>query len=324
MAENHRRLWILPVAVAALVAAAIPRPAAAATALSVGEANAIADNIMPLALGDDLGIFKKHGLDLKLVELGGGSKLAQAMAAGSIDIGLGSGTEMALMAKGAPSRAVCETSGPVSFFGIGVPWDSPIKSLEDLKGKTIGVSSLGSLTNWLADELARSEGWGEKGVTVVPLGGSAAAIVAAFRTHQLDAAMGTTTEFLAFEREKTGRLLASVSRYEGNAASGIIEASNRLIASDPAAIRAFIAAWLETVAFIRAHKAETVTFEAALSHFDEQVMADEYDLTIGMFTEDCRFDAQSLATLARSFVDLKLLDRAPDMSKLYTEEFLPK
>jgi ABC-type nitrate/sulfonate/bicarbonate transport system substrate-binding protein len=304
--------------------AAGPAPASAATALTVGEANATADNIMPLTVGDDLGIFKKHGLELKIIELGGGSKMAQAMAAGSIDIGLGAGTELALMAKGAPALAVCETSGPVSFFGVGVPWDSPIKSLADLKGKTIGVSSLGSLTEWLAHELANKEGWGERGVTTVALGGSAAAIVAAFRVHQVDAAMGTTTEFLSFEERQAGRLLASVSSYEGNAASGIIEASNHLIATDPDAIRAFIAAWLETIDYVRTHKADTVKRESVIGHFDEQIMDHEYDLTIGMFTKDCRFDAESLATLKRSFVALKLLDSEPDMSKLYTEEFLPK
>jgi transposase len=44
----------------------------------------------------------------------------------------------------------------------------------------------------------------------------------------------------------------------------------------------------------------------------------------GMFTKDCKFDAESLATLKRSFVDLKLLATPPDMSALYTEAFLPK
>src|SRR6185436_5877924 len=115
-----------------------------------------------------------------------------------------------------------------------------------------------------------------------------------------------------------------VSSYEGNAASGIIEVSNRLIAADPGAVRAFIAAWLETIDYVRTHKAETVKLESAIGNFDEQIMAHEYDLTIDMFTKDCRFDAESLATLKRSFVALKLLDNEPDMSKLYTEEFLPK
>jgi hypothetical protein len=37
-----------------------------------------------------------------------------------------------------------------------------------------------------------------------------------------------------------------------------------------------------------------------------------------------RTDAESLTTLKRSFVDLKLLAAPPDMSALYTEAFLPK
>ena len=41
---------------------------------------------------------------------------------------------------------------------------------------------------------------------------------------------------------------------------------------------------------------------------------------IGMYVNDCRFDAESLATLKSSFVELKLLDSEPDMSKLYTEQ----
>lgn len=185
------------------------------------------------------------------------------------------------------------------------------------------MSSLGSFTDWLAHELANKQGWGGEGVTIVALGGSAAAITAAFRVHQIDAAMGTTTEFLAFEQKEAGRLLASVSSYEGNAASGIIEASSRLIASDPGAVRAFIAAWLETIGYVRTHKAETVKRESAIGDLDERIMDQEYDLTIGMFTKDCRFDADSLAALKRSFVALKLLDSEPDMTKLYTEEFLP-
>jgi hypothetical protein len=43
-----------------------------------------------------------------------------------------------------------------------------------------------------------------------------------------------------------------------------------------------------------------------------------------MFSEDCAFDAESLDVLKQSFVELKILPTAPDMTKLYTTEFLPK
>ena len=43
-----------------------------------------------------------------------------------------------------------------------------------------------------------------------------------------------------------------------------------------------------------------------------------------MFTDDCAFDAESIEVLRQSFVELKAFAEAPDMSKLYTTEFLPK
>lgn len=312
------------IATALFLAAAASAPASADTTVTVGKASATSDAIIPVNIGDELGIFKKHGLDLKIIDFGGGSKMAQALAAGSIDIGDGAGTEMAFVAKGAPMLAVCESTGPAPFLGIGVPWDSPIKKLEDLKGKIIGVSSPGSFSDWSGHQLARKFGWGENGVTTVAIGGGAAPASAAFRTHQVDAAIGGTSQFLAFEETKGGRLLAPVSSYEGNVASGVLFASNLLIASNPDAIRAFLAAWIETVDYMRAHKAETVKITSGITQFSESVMSREYDLTIGMHTKDCRFDPESLATLKRSFGEMKLVEGEPDMSKLYTEAYLPK
>jgi NitT/TauT family transport system substrate-binding protein len=298
-------------------------PAVADTTLTVGKANATSDAIIPVNVGDQLGIFKKHGLDLKITDFGGGGKSAQAMAADAIDIEDGAGTEMAFVAKGAPMLAVCESTGPAPFLGIGVPWDSPVKSLADLKGKLIAVSSPGSLSEWSAHELARTQGWGPDGVKTVAIGGTTAATLSGFRTHQFDAEIGGASQFFAFEEDQGGRFLTSVASYEGNVASGALFASNKLIASNPDAVRAFVAAWLETVDYMRAHKAETVKIETGITHFDDQVMAKEYDLTIGMFTKDCRFDAESLAALKRSFVDLKLVDQMPDIATLYTEKYLP-
>jgi len=296
----------------------------AQTTLRLGKAQANQFAFVPADVGIDTGIFKKHGLDLKIIDFGGGSKMVQGLAAGSIDIGDGAGTEMAFIAKGAPMLAVCQSTGPAPFLGVGVPWDSPIKKLEDLRGKIIGVSSSGSFSDWSGHQLARKFGWGEDGVKTVAIGGGAAPARAAFRTHLIDAAIGSTSQFLAFEETKEGRLLAPVSSYEGNVASGALFASNRLIASNPDAIRAFIAAWIETVDYMRANKAETVKITSGITQFDETVMSRVYDLTIGMHTKDCRFDADALAVLKRSFGEMKLMEGEPDMAKLYTEAYLPK
>jgi ABC-type nitrate/sulfonate/bicarbonate transport system substrate-binding protein len=317
------RLSLLAIATV-LGCAALSLPASADTTLVVGKAAANADPIIPVNVGDQLGIFKKHGLDLKIVDFTGGPKMIQAMTAGDIDIADGAGTEMAFIAKGVPMLAVCEVSGPFNFLSIGVPWDSPITSIAGLKGKKVGVSTAASLTEWLVRELMRKNGWGPDGATTVAIGNGSAAIIAAFRAHLVDADLGVTSQFLAMEEKKIGRLLIPVSDFEGPSASGTLDASQHLIDTNPGALRAFIAAWIETVDYMRQHKAETVKIESGITGFPESVMSREYDLTIGMFTKACAFDALSLATLKRSFVDLKLLAEAPDMSKLYTEAFLPK
>jgi ABC-type nitrate/sulfonate/bicarbonate transport system substrate-binding protein len=314
-------LAALAIALAPVIAGA---PPCAAKSLTVGKAAPNADPIIPVNVGDKLGIFKKHGLDLTIVDFTGGSKVTQALTAGSIDISIGAGTELAFVAKGAPMIAICEAAGPPSFLSIGVPWDSPLRTLDDLRGKRIGVSTAGSLTDWLANDLAYKKGWGPQGVTTVTMGNAPTAIIAAFREHLVDAYINVVSLFLAMEENKTGRVLAPVSQYEGKLAVGTIFASKRLIETDPAAARAFLAGWIETIDFIRSHKAETVKIESEVTGFSESVMARDYDITVGMFTRDCRFDPESLATLKRSFIELKLLPTPPDMSALYSEAFLPK
>jgi ABC-type nitrate/sulfonate/bicarbonate transport system substrate-binding protein len=292
--------------------------------LTVGKAAPNADPIIPINVGDEAGIFKKHGLDLKIVDFLGGSKMAQAMAAGSLDFGDGAGTEMALVAKGVPMLAICESTSTFPFLSVGVPGDSPAKSLMDLKGKKMGISSSGSLTDWLAQELARKEGWSPDDITRVAIGNGADGVIAAFRQHLVDADIGTTSLFLDMQEKKTARRLAPVTDFVGPAGSGALFASNHLIETDPGAVKAFVAGWVETIDYIRTHKAETVKIESKVTGVPESVMAQEYDLVLPMFTKACGFDAESLATLKRSFSDMGLVSGPVDMAKLYTEAYLPK
>jgi len=311
-------------ALGALGAAALAPPAFAETPLTVGTAHATADAELPATIGVELGIFKKHGLDIKLADLGGDARVIQGMTAGSIDIGVGGGSGMALIVKGAPMIAVCEDSATQPYFAIAVPYDSPLKKLSDLKGKKIGITRENSTTDWLARQLAKSQGWPADGITLVALGGEPSSAAAALRSHLVDADIGGTMDFAPMEEQKAVRVMASVSEYVGKVASGILYASNHIVQTNPDAVRAYVAGWLETTHYMATHKAETVKIEAALTHAAPEVVAKQYDIDEGMFTDDCAFDAESLEVLRQSFVDLKILPTAPDMSKLYTTEFLPK
>src|SRR5579863_9637889 len=66
---------------------------------------------LPLQIGQEQNIWQKYGIDLDITNNGSDAKLQQALTAGSIDFGLGSGAAMAFAAKGAPVHAVAAFAG---------------------------------------------------------------------------------------------------------------------------------------------------------------------------------------------------------------------
>jgi NitT/TauT family transport system substrate-binding protein len=315
-------LCAAPIAALAILALTVAAPAA--TTLTVGKAAATASVMLPLNLGVEFGIFAKHGLDVKIADFSGGSKLFQAMTAGSVDIGIATGTGMAFTVKGAPILAICEHEPQMTPSGIGLPWDSSIHVVDELKGKRIGISSPGSFTDWLASELARQRGWGPDGITKISIGNGMVSGIAAFRTHAVDAAIIPTAELFEMEERQEGRLLVSVAAFAGNMAAGTVFATQQAMTDHPDALRAFLVAWLETIDYMRKHKDETVKAESVLTGFSSSVMAKEFDINMPSFKQDCKFDTESLANLKRSFVALELLSTPPEMSTLYTDAFMPK
>jgi len=108
-------------------------------------------------LGQNAGIFKKHGLVLETLYTQGSGETIQIVLSGSVDVGIGPGTHAVFgaFAKGAPIRMV-----GASFTGARdqlyyVRADSPIRSMRDADGKTIAISTSGSSSNMLALALAK-------------------------------------------------------------------------------------------------------------------------------------------------------------------------
>ena len=294
----------------ALALVTVPPLAQADTPLIVGKAIASASVMLPADLGVEFGIFKKRGLDVKVVDFTGGSKLFQAMVAGSVDVGIATGSQMAFTAKGAPVMAICENEAKMFPTAIAVlRGDSSIHTLDGLKGKRIGVSSPGSFTDWVATHLAHERGWGPNGVTNIEIdNGLAASGVAAFRTNTIDADIFSTAEIFEMEEQHQGRLLADVADFTGNMAAGAIFATKDAMANRPDAIRAFLAGWLETVDYLRQHKDETIKAESKLTGLSPTVMAKDYDLIDAQLHQELRLRH----AIARQFEGLA---RRPEAGK---------
>jgi NitT/TauT family transport system substrate-binding protein len=295
-------------------------PASAADLLRVGKAVPEAFTFTPLDVGMRKGFFANNGLDITEIAFAGDAKLQQAMASNSVDIGIGSGPALAFIVKGAPVKGVADMAGPPLLLAIVVRPSGP-KTVADLKGKKISVSTAGSLTYWLVSETSRRQGWGPNGIQIEPMGAMAGQI-AALQRGDIDGVIMDVAN--AFELEKKGEARILVRFTDLNDfVTHVIFATDTLIASRPNSIRSFLKGWFATIAFMRANKPETVDIAAQVLHKDPDIISRTYDAVIPMFSDDGRFNQKGLAVLAKSFVELGTLPAEPDMSKLYTDAFLP-
>src|SRR4029079_11584898 len=190
----------------AVLAVLAVTPAVAAEKLRVVKAVAFAWTFTPLDVGIATGIFAKHGLDVEASAAAGDAKLQQAMAADSVDMGIGSGPGMAFMAKGVPAKAVGVMYGVPKNMAVMVAYNSPIKTVDDLKGKKLGCTTVGSLTYWIGDRINLVKSWGSSGITMVPICGMPPAR-AAMKTNQIDGYIGGVALRLALRAQSEWRVI---------------------------------------------------------------------------------------------------------------------
>jgi ABC-type nitrate/sulfonate/bicarbonate transport system substrate-binding protein len=309
---------------AALVVCALllAAPATAQTLIRVGKSVPEAFSFVPLDVGMRNGLFKKYGLDIQSSALGGGGRLQQALAADGVDFGLGSGPEMAAIVKGSPVKAVAAMAGRPLLLALAVRPDSGIKTVDDLKGRKIGVTTVNSLTAWLVRELGRQKGWGPDGIAVTPLGPTRG-LIAAMKTKQLDGLVADIATLLRLEEAGDGKIVLRFGNLVTDFHIHVIFATNKIIAAKPDGVRSFLKGWFESIAFMRANKAKTVEVAMQVGNINRRIAERAYDELMPMFSDDGKFNPKALAVLRRSYVELKILPTEPDMSKLYTEEFLP-
>jgi ABC-type nitrate/sulfonate/bicarbonate transport system substrate-binding protein len=310
---------VLLIAAVALIGAGAAR---GADQIHVGKAQGAAWTFLPVDIGIEQGLFANQGLDIDSADLGGDAKVQQALAAGSIDFGLGSGPGMAFAAKGSPAIGVAAYAGPPRNISAIVLADSPIKKIADLKGKLIAVSTVGSLSDWLAKQMAIQEGWGQDGIRTVALGAIATS-VAALKARQVDAVVLSTEAGFALEERKEARMLTAMDRYAPHFITHVVFAQKSLVAGNAPLVERFLKGFFAAIAFMKSHRDETSALAERVLHQSPTVVREDYDFEIGMLIDDGRFDPQAVAALKQSYVDMGTLASTPADDVLFTTQFVP-
>src|SRR6185436_19709462 len=297
--------------VAAVVVVSLAVPAIAAEKLRVGKAVPFAWTFTPLDVGMQTGIFAKHGLEIDASAFGGDARMQQALSADGIDIGIGSGPGMAFMAKGVPRN-----------MAVMAGFNTPIRTVEDLRGKKLGVTTVGSLTDWIGKRINAQKGWTTNGITTVPIGGMQSAR-AAVKTGQLDGYIGALESGYELEENKEWRVITSAAPFVEHFITHVFFVRNDVIEKRPNVVRAYLQGWVDTIAFMTANKDKTVEITSKVINVSPSVVARAYDEQIGIFSTDGSFDPKGVEVLKHSFIEMGLLKEIPDDKVMFTTEFVP-
>jgi NitT/TauT family transport system substrate-binding protein len=273
-------------------------------------------------VGIDAKIFAGEGLDVAVSSFRGDAQLQQALAAGSVDVGLGSGPGLGFRIKGAPMIGVAAMYGAPRNLALLISAKSPIRSVADLKGKRIGVTTAGSLTEWLVRELSRQQGWGSDGIIAAPLGQMQARLAAMDRGELdgvvLEAANG-------YELEEAGRTrnLILFGDIVKHFYTHVIFATDETVDKRPALLRRFLRGWFKTVAFMKANRDFAVKSEQRTLDVRQSVVEKIYDAQMEGFSLDGAWDPEAIDVIRSSLKELGILSTIPDAKALYTDRFVP-
>lgn len=272
--RSARARWAQVTALVALIVMlqAPTRAAVAAERLRVAHSTLTATNSV-LWVARDRGIFPRHGLDVSLIYVAGVRSM-QALLAQEVEIGSVSGTT-AIQANlsGADSVIIGGISNSVLMSLVATP---DIIAVEALRGKRVGVTRFGSLSDFMARSyLTRAGVTPDRDVAILQTGGYPES-VAALQAGGIQAAMLSPPFHTIAIRRLGFRELIDLSRttkYQSNA----LVTLRRFAQSKPAVLTAFMEAYTEAVRVFKQEPEFTLgVLGRAMRSNDRQILEETY------------------------------------------------
>jgi NitT/TauT family transport system substrate-binding protein len=191
---------VLLLLAAALLAAAVLSPAAQVTKLRVGWCSrTVSSAATPFAVATKMGWYREEGIEVELVPLAGSGDCTKTVVTKEVPFALPSVEPLAAArAQGARAK-IFYTAYQGNIYGIAVPADSPVQRISDLKGKTIGVISMGSGGVPVAKALVATAGLDPQRDVTIVVAGEGAQTAAMLRNKQVDALSQFDTQYAMVE-----------------------------------------------------------------------------------------------------------------------------
>jgi NitT/TauT family transport system substrate-binding protein len=226
----------------------------------------------------EAGIFKKHGLDVELLYVGGGGRAAQVVQSGEVPIGIFTGGAVINSnLAGGDLAVVASAMNAMTFAVMARP---EIRRAEELKGKKIGISRFGSATDFglrYAEE--RWQLKRQRDFAVLQMGGMPE-LWAALKTGGLEAAV-LNAELTIIAKKDGFRELADIAKMGVNFPTSSIVTTRSFIKRNENTVRKFVRAYAEGVHYAKTQRPFAVqVMKKYLRNDDTALLNELYDLYI--------------------------------------------
>lgn len=204
----------------------------------------------PVWVAKERGFFEKHGLDVHLVYIPGGPRSVMAMLGGSVQFVIHSAMpSLEAYIGGADTVLVGASMNRLDHSLVVL---ASITSSQDLRGKIIGISALGSLTDVALREALRLNGLSEREVTILPVGDLGARMsglqTGTIHGTLLIGAQAVTAAKMGFKQ------LIDFSKLPIEISTSSILSRRAYVLKNPGTTQKFLKAWVEGTYFFKAHR----------------------------------------------------------------------
>ena len=237
-----------------------------------------------------------------------------------------------LQSKGKDVKAIavlCQVPGEVEM--VSTKAAPTFKSMADAKGKTLGVTGLGSSTSFLTQYLALQRGVPSTQYTMLPVGADAS-FIAAIKQGRIDAGMTTEPTVSALEKMGDAKVLVDMRTLEGTRAAlgGTYPAASLYVQSawadsHKAEATKLAHAFAKTMQFIHTHSAEEIAAKMPADYQkDKGLYVSALKASLPMYTADAKMPADGPATVLKvlSAFNPSVKGKHIDLARTYTNDFV--
>lgn len=262
---------------------------------------------MPTHIANDLGLFKKYGLEIKVIELAGGVFTFRAVVAGSADVASASGPFSVVgRARGSGTKMVLANMPKLEASMV---VNKDIKTMADLKGKRIGIQEPGGFADVLARGVLRAAKIDPKEVKFVSI---ATEDVPALVANQIDTAiLHVEQEIIAQQKIPSLHAIARLWEIQPNNLYNVMTVMEKLIKENPAAVKAFVKGHIEATRLIYTDRAKVVPIMVKYTKLPKDVIERSLDLMV----QKCIWDANHGLSPKRVNFTAELMERVGNLPK---------